>query len=194
VDFDFTEPTDLIVATGGPVLFVVGYHSWLISTKTEKVLLWDGGPDEGSPLYMTSYRSELGGICTGLSAIGVLARYGRINLRSVRMVCDNEAAVKQCNQTLTASKYHNTESDWDLLKTYHTLRNKWYRDIPTKVQWVKGHADREARELTQDERLNILADLLAYETRANAQGPYGARPNCPHWQVEKETIFIDRKK
>jgi hypothetical protein len=65
---------------------------------------------------MTSYRSELGGICAGLVAIGILARSGRINLDSVTMVCDNEAAVKRCNQKLTASIYHNTEFDWDVFK------------------------------------------------------------------------------
>jgi hypothetical protein len=172
------------------VLFGVGYHSWLIATKTEQVILRGGGPDDDSPLYMTSYRSELGGICAGLAAIGVLARSGRINLQSVRMVCDKEAAVNRCNQKLTASIYHNIDYDWDLLKTYHTLRDEWFRDIPTKVQWVKGHADRKGRDMTRDERLSILADLLADTTRANARGPYGARPNCPHWPVEKATLFI----
>jgi hypothetical protein len=99
-----------------------------------------------------------------------------------------------CNQKLTASIYHNTKSDWDLLKTYHTLRDEWCRDIPTKVQWVKGHADREGRDLTCDERLKIIADLLADSTRANARGLYGDRPNCPHWPVEKATIFIEGMK
>jgi hypothetical protein len=89
-------------------------------------------PDDGSPTYMMSYYSELGGIFAGLAAFEVLARSGRINLRSVRMVCDNEAAVKGCNQKLTASIYHNTEYDWDLLKTYHTLREEWCRDITTQ--------------------------------------------------------------
>jgi hypothetical protein len=55
---------------------------------------------------------------------------------------------------------------------------------------VKGHADREGRDLTRDERLNILADLLADTTRKNARGPYGVRPNCPQWPVEKATLFI----
>jgi hypothetical protein len=114
--FDCRESTDLIIATDGSVLFGVGYHSWLIATKTEQIILRGGGPDDGSPLYMTSYRSELGDTCAGLAVIGVLARSGRINLRSVRMVCDNEAAVKRCNQKLTASIYHNIESDWDLFK------------------------------------------------------------------------------
>jgi hypothetical protein len=185
-DFDCTEPTDLIIATEGSVLFGVGYHSCLIATKTEQVIDRGGGPDDGSSLYMTLYRSELGGICAGLAAIGVLARSGRINLRAVRMVCGNEAAVKRCNQKLTASIYHNTLCDWDLLKTYHILCEELCRYIPTKLQWVKGNADREGRDLTRDERLNILADLLADTTRANARGPYGARPSCPHWSVKKQ--------
>jgi hypothetical protein len=77
------------------------------------------------------------------------------------------------------------------------LRDEWCRDIPTKAQWVKGHADREIRERTQDERLNIEADLMADETRANVRGPYRARPNCPHWPVwpvEKATLFNESDK
>jgi hypothetical protein len=84
------------------------------------------------------------------------------------MVCDNDAAVKRRNQKLTASIYQNMESDWDLLKTYHNLCDEWCRDIPTKMQWVKGHADHEGRELTRDERLSIEADLLADKTREKA--------------------------
>jgi hypothetical protein len=57
-------------------LFGVCYHSLLVSTKNEHILLLGGGPDDGSPLYITSYRSELGGICAGLAVIGVFARFG----------------------------------------------------------------------------------------------------------------------
>jgi ribonuclease HI len=193
-NFDCTEPTDLIITTDGSVLFGVGYHSCLIVTKTEQFILQGGGPDDNSPTSMTSYRSELGGICAGLVVIGVLARSGRINLRSVIMVCDNEAAVKRCNQKLTASIYPNTEYDWDMLKTYHNLWEESCQDIPIKVQWVKGHADREGRETTRDKRLNILTDLLDDTTWANARGPHGARPNCPHWPVEKATLLFEGTK
>jgi hypothetical protein len=123
--FDCTEPADLILATDGSVLFGIGYHIWLISTKDEHTLLHRGGPDNGAPLYMTSYISELWGICAGLAVIGVLARSGRINTRTVGLVCDNEAAIKRCNQKLTSSIYHNTESDWDLLKMFHRLQDEW---------------------------------------------------------------------
>jgi hypothetical protein len=79
-DFDYAEPTDLIVVSDGAVLFGMGYHIWLVLTKTEKIVLRVGGTDNRSPLYMTSYRLELGAIRAGLAAIGVLARSGRINL------------------------------------------------------------------------------------------------------------------
>jgi hypothetical protein len=74
-DFDCTEPTDLIVAPNGAVLFGVAYHSWLVSTKTEHIILRGGGPDDGSPLYMTTYQLELGAIRAGLMAIGVLSQF-----------------------------------------------------------------------------------------------------------------------
>jgi hypothetical protein len=66
---------------------------------------------------------------------------------------------------LISSIYHNTESDWDLLKTFHILQDDWCKEISAKVRWVKGHANREDRALTRDERLNIEADLLADKIR-----------------------------
>jgi hypothetical protein len=60
-DFDPTEPQYLIVATDGLVLFDVGYHSWVVSTKYEEIIMSGGGPDDSAPQHMTSYRSELGG-------------------------------------------------------------------------------------------------------------------------------------
>jgi hypothetical protein len=74
---------------------------------------------------MTSYKSDLGGISAGMAVIGVLARSGLINTRTFRLVCDNEASFKRCNQKLTSSIYHSTESDWDLLKMFHSLQDEW---------------------------------------------------------------------
>jgi hypothetical protein len=66
---------DLIIATDGSVLSGVGCHSWLIAMETEDILLAGGGPDNGPGRYMTSYRSELGGIIAGLAVLGTLLRY-----------------------------------------------------------------------------------------------------------------------
>jgi hypothetical protein len=54
---------------------------------------------------------------------------------------------------------------------------------------VKGHTDREGRDLTRDERLNIKADFMAESTRANARGP-----NYPRWPVENATLFVEGAK
>jgi hypothetical protein len=45
--FDFDEPVDLIIATNGSLLFGVGYHDWVLSTKEEIILIRRGGPDAG---------------------------------------------------------------------------------------------------------------------------------------------------
>jgi ribonuclease HI len=160
-----TEPQDLIIETDGSVLFNVGYHSWVVSTKDEEIIISGGGPDGGAPNQMTSYQSELGGICAGMAVIGMMAILGKINIRAVRFVCDNEAAVKRCNQKETKSVFHNIEGDWDLVSKYRDLKRQWCDNIEVLVRWVKGHADREGRPLTKYKRLNGEADLLANQIR-----------------------------
>jgi ribonuclease HI len=96
-----------------------------------------------------------------MAVIGTMARLGKINIRSVRFVCDNEAAVKQCNQKQTKSVFHNTEGDWDFVSTYRDLKRQWCDNIEVSVRWVKGHSNREGQPLTKYERLNVEADVLA---------------------------------
>jgi ribonuclease HI len=91
--------------------------------------------------------------------IRTMARSVNINIRSVRFVCDNEAAVKRCNQNQTKSVFHNTEGDWDLVSTYRDLKEQWCDNIDVSVRWVKGHADQEGRPLTKYERLNVEARI-----------------------------------
>jgi hypothetical protein len=45
------KEVDLLIATGGSVLFGVGYHSWLIAKETEDILLPGCGPDDGPEIY-----------------------------------------------------------------------------------------------------------------------------------------------
>jgi hypothetical protein len=56
--------------------------------------------------------------------------------------------------------------------------------------WVKGHTDRGDQDPTHDERLHIEADALCYLIREEARGPRGARPSCPHWELEVCSLFI----
>jgi ribonuclease HI len=129
-----------------------------------------------------------------MAVIGTMARSGEINIRSVRLVCDNESAVKRCNQKQMKSVVHNIEGDWGLVSTYRDLNRQWCNNIDVSVRWVKGHADREGRPLTKYERINVDADLLADQIGEEARGVYGARPDFPHWPIEKVTLFIRRTK
>ena len=39
-----------------------GSHAWLMADATSELIISGAGPDEGSELFMSSYRSELGGL------------------------------------------------------------------------------------------------------------------------------------
>jgi hypothetical protein len=84
--WDATKPVDIIVATDGSVLFGIGYHSWILALDNEEIITSGGGPDDGASAYMTSYRSELGGIIAGLAVIGMLHRSGLVCLRHIKFV------------------------------------------------------------------------------------------------------------
>jgi hypothetical protein len=78
---------DIIIATDGSVLFGVGYHSWLVATKDEDILMAGGGPDDGLQEQMTSYRSKLARISAGLGILGNLTRSGLILISAVTLIC-----------------------------------------------------------------------------------------------------------
>jgi hypothetical protein len=78
---DITDEKDIIVAIDGSVVFGVGYHSWTVAMDKEQVLLMVGGPDDADQLLMTSYRSELCGIASGLAVISALIRSGKIKVK-----------------------------------------------------------------------------------------------------------------
>jgi hypothetical protein len=72
------------------------------------VILSGGGPDDGDLLLMMSYRSELGGLAAALAVMGMLERSGRLNIRSVKCVSDNQSAVRACKRKPTESIFHRT--------------------------------------------------------------------------------------
>jgi hypothetical protein len=101
--WDVTKPVDIIVATDGSVLFGVGYQSWILALDNEEIITSGGGPDDGASAYMTSYRSDLGGIIAGLEAIGMLHRSRLVCLRHIKFVCDNSASIIAAKRTVTQS-------------------------------------------------------------------------------------------
>jgi hypothetical protein len=71
---------EISIVTDGSVLFGVGYHSWLIATTDEDILMAGGRLDDGAQDQMSSYRSELGGVAAGFGVLGTLARSGMIRI------------------------------------------------------------------------------------------------------------------
>lgn len=118
---------------------------------TKRALLSGGGPDDGPADLMSSYQSELGGIVAGLASLGTLFRSGRINIRSVRFLCDNKSAVLAAKRPIPDRIFVNTKGDWDLIATVHDLLDNWCSDMNIKLLWVKGHADLLNRPLSRDE-------------------------------------------
>jgi hypothetical protein len=116
---------DTIVTTDGSFLFGLGYHVWIITTRDGKIMLCGGGPDDGPADLMSSYRSKLGGVVAGLAALGTLFRSGRINIRSVQFLCDNESAVLAAKQPITNSILFNTKGDWVLIAMVAELLDNW---------------------------------------------------------------------
>jgi hypothetical protein len=172
--WDVTTPVDIIVATDGSVLFGVGYPSWILALDNEEIITSGGGPDDGAIAYMTSYRSELGGIIAGLEAIGILHRSGLVCLHHIKFVCDNSASIIAAKRTVTESIFNRLESDYDMKSTMKFLQGNWCKDYEITYEWVKGHADRGNEKPNKEERLNIEADALCDVICNEATGPLAA--------------------
>jgi hypothetical protein len=70
------------------------------------------------------------------------------------------------------------------------LQHNWCNNTEVAYARVKVHADRGDQEPNRDKRLNIEADALYDLIRKEARGPRGARPSCPHWDLEVWSLFI----
>jgi hypothetical protein len=156
--WDPTTPVNIIIATDGSVTLGVGYHSWILATGEEDILLQGGVTDDCDLFLMQSYRSELGGVAAGLAVLGTLSRSVLINIAYATFLCDNKSSILSANRSLTDSIFHRIEGDHDLVSTIKDLLENWCRGLDITYKWVKGHADDLNRELTRAERLNVISD------------------------------------
>jgi hypothetical protein len=104
------------------LVFGVGYHGWILALDNEEIITSGGGPDDGASAYMTSYRSELGGIITGMMAIGMLHRSGLVCFRHIKFGCDNSTVIIAAKRTVTQSVFHRLKSDYYLISTMRFLQ------------------------------------------------------------------------
>jgi hypothetical protein len=116
-----------------------------------------------------------------------------MNIRPIRFMCHKESAVTAARRPKSESIVHSTRCDWDIIVTIQYLIVHWCKGIALSFHWIKGHADCIDRPLTRDEILNIEANILANVIRSQAR-PIAARPNCPHWDIEAASLFIQGSK
>jgi hypothetical protein len=175
---------NIIIATDGSVTLGVGYHSWVIATEDEDIILQVVEPDDGDLFIMQSYRSELGGVAAGLAVLGTLSRSGFINIASSTLLCDNESAILSTNRPPTDSIFHRVEGDHDIVSTIKDLQENWCRVLDITYDWVKGHADDLIREISRAERLNVIADEKYDIVRQHARCTRSARSSTGLWDSE----------
>jgi hypothetical protein len=185
-----TTPVNIIIDTYGSVNFGVGYHSWVVATEDEDILLEGGGPDDGNIFLMQSYISELGGVSVGLAISGTFSTSGLINITSVMFLCDNESTVLSTNRPLTDSIFHRIEGDHDLVSMIEDLQENWCRGLVITYEWIKRHADDLNHELNQEERLNMIAYEQCDFVRQKATGPRSARSSTGLWDSDTCALFI----
>jgi hypothetical protein len=138
---DPTTPVNIIIATYGSVTFGLVYHSWVVVTEDEDILLQGGGPNNDYLFLMQSYRSELGGVAAGPALLGTLSNSGLINIVSVIFMCDNESAGLSTNRPLADSIFQCIEGGCDLVSMIKDLQENWCHGLVITYEWVKGHAD-----------------------------------------------------
>jgi hypothetical protein len=62
IGWDPTTPVNIIIATDGSVTLVMVYHSWVVATEDEEILLQGDRPNDGDLFLIQYYRSELGDV------------------------------------------------------------------------------------------------------------------------------------
>jgi hypothetical protein len=185
-----TTPLNIIITTDRSVTIGVGYHSWVVATEDEDILLQCGGSYDGELFLMQSYRSELAGVDTGLAVLGTLSRSGLINIASATFMCDNELDVLSTNRPLTDGIFHRIEGDHELVSTIKDLQDSWYRGLDIMYDWVKGHADDLNHELNRAERLNVIADGQCDIMRQQAIAARGAQGHMQVYKTAKPVHFL----
>lgn len=140
----------------------IGSHAWLFSDAAGAILLRGAGPDDAGSLFMTSYRSELGGLTALLCLLKHILQLRNVLTGQCTIYCDNSAALNNVfKPSLDAGIYPLLESDYDLLGVARLLLSEL--PITIKHEWVKGHYNGPERQLKHD--LNDEADELATEYR-----------------------------
>jgi hypothetical protein len=154
------EDGKLLVCSDGAYNPKIGSasHAWIFASEIQPNISSGSGPDDGHPAYLSSYRSELGGI---LAAIYIIFRiclhYNNITSGTAKLYCDNKGAVTQSRKPHPLGITPFLTSDYDFLGAFRDILS--IMPIKFVCEWVKGHHSGNNRGIHHD--LNDQADKLA---------------------------------
>jgi Reverse transcriptase-like len=152
------------IASDGSVQDQKASFAWIISNEDGMRLATGSGPAYGCK--PTSYRAEGYGILSALRFLVLAERvWGEIS--QCHIVCDNEAAVKQCQQRIDPTEAQPNQTmmeEWDIMAEIWTSMREFNEDR-ISIQHIKGHSDSKQsyNTLSLLQQLNVDADRLANE-------------------------------
>ena len=166
----------------------IGAASWTMTNPDDSITVYgDHGVPPGHS-QMDSYRAELYGIYAILEVLYGLEKKFAIKNGSIHIACDNIMALS--NSFTHGEPAPVTSSDFDILWAIYELRCKI--DTTITFEHVYGHRDKDTKNLTHLERLNIAMDKRAGMYRKRLQ-----QSNDPLYShlhtINKWSIFINKK-
>ena len=131
---------------------------WIISTSDCKQYIYGGGTIPGSSLLYDSYRSELGGLIGGSTALSLLLPLLPAHANTYKIACDNLAAIGHLRHEtpkIFKTKWAHSDLTSFLLQVWKDMPVS-----PTAVH-VPGHQEKYYGPRTVLETLNQNMDKLA---------------------------------
>lgn len=167
-----------IVSDGG--LKKTGGFGWVIACD-EEVLPKGHGPVRGSADHLTLFQSEICGMSSATQLLGNIAKKTGIK-PEILMWTDNTILVRRIRNLHTNNPVRaHLENDHDL---YAIIAKAIPNMKVDEIQHMKGHRDRESRNLTTTKKLNVQADKLATEALRKA------KIEQPEWCEETSPLLI----
>jgi hypothetical protein len=135
----------------------LGMASLVILGKTKRCRVRADVVSPGGPNGQNTFRSELAGLYATVIWVTSIAEYYGVSGGTIEFGCDCSSALWQCFIRLAPHKPTTPHNDL-IQAIIHAIKES---PVEWQQRYVKGHADREGRELTEWERLNCEMDACA---------------------------------
>ena len=166
----------------------IGAASWIMTNSDDSVTI---NGDHGVPpshSKMDSYRAELYGIYAILETLHILEEKFQIRKGAIHIACDNLMALN--NSFVYGQRAPVTASDFDILWAIYDLRSQITTEIT--FEHVYGHRDKDTKDLTHLEQLNVQMNKRAGEYRIKLQETQSPQYSNLH-SIHRWNIYIDDK-